>query len=113
MRITYDLDEFVDKTQWVRDFEKLARLGLTDCTILGTFFPSAVGDLLDFCAKHPSYHIISMLRGGILINRYDSRGGAFCLAVGDQDPHYAFNGEHVFQDALERITEMMIDKKAG
>lgn len=91
MRLTFDNSEFIRRVRWISDHERLERLGFTTCSPMGSFFPSAAQQLLDFCAEHPEYHVVSYLGDGIFVNHYDPNAGVYKLADGDKDPNYKLN----------------------
>lgn len=93
MRITYDFQEFFRTTGLVIDLVRVRRLGLETKDVFASFRSEEMDDVLDFCASHPEFHVVSYLGEGIYINRYDARGFIFQLAEGDADPTYVLRSQ--------------------
>ncbi len=89
MRVTLDYHEFFVKTGMVLEPERIRALGVRcEDYIGGTFWPREKGELLDFCAFDWSFHIVTYLDNGIMVNRYHEQGGLFFLADGYRNPNY-------------------------
>lgn len=97
MRITTSYSEFVRDVKIIFDPMRLKSLGLELGEAMGSFWPSEMEDVLDFCAQNPEFHIVSSMGEGIFINRYDTRGKLFNLAEGDSDPDYMADRRHVYK----------------
>ncbi len=107
MKLTYDFKEFFQRVKTISDYYRLWDMGFRTQSIAGMFFPTDVPELLAFCEEDPRYHLTSALPGGIIVNRYDTRGGCHKLAEGDNDPDYTLNSIY----ALQMVLPMFLHKK--
>lgn len=100
MRLTYDHHEFYRTAGIILEPWRLLELGLDNHDVAAAIWPDEVEEALAVCAENPKFHIISCLRNGIYLNRYDERGFIFHLGDGDNDPHYMLSTKYLF-DLIE------------
>ena len=89
--ITDDREAFCDRTGLLWNFLELLDMGFQreDCT--GAFPPKDASLLLEYCRRHPGYHIISIIGQGHYANRYIPEQGWYYLGDGDANPGLMLN----------------------
>lgn len=84
MTIIYDRKEFQNRTKPVNDHLDL--IGIVPDTLIGHFFLTRLSELMQYCSRHPQYHIMSILPHQVKVNRPVEAARFFVLAEGDADP---------------------------
>lgn len=88
MRFVEGVD-FCEQVRLLRQRDKLWALGLDPKSISGIFDRDDLRDLAAVCMEHPAYHVVSFLRGSLVVNRLEPAGFMFFLAEGNKDPSLA------------------------
>ena len=102
--VTDDCHVFFKKTGGILYYKKLEELGFEVSNFSGHFMSSEVSRLVDFCRKHPRYHIITMTHIGIFENHYVPDKKVYLLADGDSNPSLAL---HVF---LKKNSDLFLEE---
>lgn len=80
-----DYGEFFDEVGRVIDLNFLISEGLTPEDTACNFRANKIDALLDFCKKHPEYHIITMLTAETRVNKYIPGHNTYQLGNGNAD----------------------------
>ena len=92
MELIDDIGSFYRRVGIILNHDgQLERLGFKLEYVSGGFGPSWIGELLEFCAQNPEYHIVTMTIPGRLENRYVPGRNLHHLANGDKNPCLVFH----------------------
>jgi hypothetical protein len=86
IELIVDVHEFYARVKIVHPHTELEPLGLQPDSISGMFFDSSVEQLVEFCARNPTYHIVTSLGEGRNINKFVPGQRVYSLAQGDKNP---------------------------
>ncbi|MBM4254139.1 MAG: hypothetical protein FJ146_19410 [Deltaproteobacteria bacterium] len=83
--------EFFHRVGAVKNFYELERLGLTGHDFSGCFDPNLLPILESFITKNPTYHLVSGVGNGRVVNRRCTDARSYLIANGDRDPLLELN----------------------
>ncbi|MBM4253979.1 MAG: hypothetical protein FJ146_18585 [Deltaproteobacteria bacterium] len=84
-------DDYFDRVGVVKNFYELERLGLTGHDFCGCFGTDLLPSLKMFIAENPTYHIVSSLGEGRVVNRLCENARSYLIANGDSEPLLELN----------------------
>ncbi len=76
--------EFWERTAILIDYE-FEDVDIVPSTLYG-FQPYRLEELIEFCAKNPDYHIISIVNGFLYFNKVMENASEYRLGQGDSNP---------------------------
>ena len=86
-----ELLAFYGRTGLIYSFSELMRLGFAKDDVTGAFRSDRIAELLEYCAKRPAFHVITMTQSGRYENRYVPGKKVYYLADGDKNPYLVLN----------------------
>ncbi|MCX6109871.1 MAG: hypothetical protein NTZ90_09760 [Proteobacteria bacterium] len=91
VELIVDGDIFWSKVRSICDNDELLWLGLQPFNMVGGFTWSDGPSLLEFCAAHSEYHIVTYTSENRYVNRYIPGQRIYRLATGDDNPYLVYN----------------------
>ena len=80
---------FIHQTGMIYFPEQEGITEIRPCCRIGYFYQHRYSELMDFCKKHPEYHVVSKLDNGSVFNKSLDYAYSYMLAEGDDGPQLA------------------------
>lgn len=74
-----------------------ALVDIFPCFAMGSFSGERAEELLEFCRRNPSFHIVSIVDPCIAVNRYIAGANVYFLSEGESDPNLYFDIKDYFR----------------